>query len=102
MPTPSRSEDRTANANNGDGNDQTSAQQTDAVLVPSQPVPEGIAQISGIEFDDYKNRDITVSEMLEGMTNMGFQASAAADAVRIINNMVSRIIALLNNVVNPK
>lgn len=75
----------TANAENGVGNNQP----IEPVLLRSQLVPEGIAQISGIDFNEYRDRDITVPEMLEGMTNMGFQASAVADAVRIINNMVS-------------
>lgn len=61
---------------------------TDAVLKPSAPVPNGVHQVSGIEFNDYTDRDITVAELVSNMTNMGFQASAVADAVRIINDMV--------------
>jgi hypothetical protein len=59
-----------------------------AVLKPSQTVPDGTPQVSGINFDQYSGRDITASELLAGMTNMGFQASAVAEAVRIINDMV--------------
>lgn len=73
---------------NGQPNSQAPTLSTDAVLKPSAPVPNGVHQVSGIEFNDYADRDITVAEMVSNMTNMGFQASAVADAVRIINDMV--------------
>jgi deoxyhypusine synthase len=60
---------------------------TDAVLKPSQGVPEGSREIRGIDFDDYKN-GISVDSLVAGMANMGFQASSLAEAVRIINDMV--------------
>ena len=66
----------------------------DAVLRPSDAVPAGSVQIRGIEFDAFRDRDITVRELVAGMATMGFQASAVADAVRIINDMV-RSTALL-------
>ncbi|CAD6575472.1 MAG: Deoxyhypusine synthase [Alectoria sarmentosa] len=72
---------------NGQSNSQAPTLSTDAVLKPSAPVPHGVQQVSGIEFNDYADRDITVAEMVSNMTNMGFQASAVADAVRIINDM---------------
>ncbi|KZF20546.1 putative deoxyhypusine synthase [Xylona heveae TC161] len=62
---------------------------TDAVLKPSDPVPSDAVKVSGIEFNEYANRSITVEELVAGMTNMGFQASAVGDAVRIINGMRS-------------
>ncbi|KAM0805304.1 Deoxyhypusine synthase [Usnea florida] len=62
---------------------------TDAVLRPSAPVPTNVQQVSGVDFNDYPDRDITVVELVSNMTNMGFQASAVADAVRIINDMRS-------------
>lgn len=62
---------------------------TNAVLKPSDPVPQGVRMVKGIEFDDYEGRDITVNELVAGMADMGFQASAVGDAVRIINDMVS-------------
>lgn len=62
---------------------------TDAVLKPSAPVPTDAPQVSGIEFDDYADRDITVAELVSNMSAMGFQASAVADAARIINDMRS-------------
>lgn len=59
-----------------------------AVLKPSDAVPDGTTQVHGIDFDEFSNRDITVKELVAGMVSMGFQASAVADAVRIINDMV--------------
>lgn len=65
---------------------------TDAVLRPSDPVSDGARQVKGVEFDDFRERDMTVKEMVTGMASMGFQASAVADAVRIINDMVRTFI----------
>jgi len=61
---------------------------TAAVLKPSDPIPNNAQQVDGIDFNQYVGRDITVAEMASGMTNMGFQASAVSEAVRIINGMV--------------
>ena len=69
-------------------NGQASATATGAVLKPSDPVPQGVRRVNGIEFNDYGGRDITVKELVAGMADMGFQASAVGDAVRIINDMV--------------
>lgn len=44
--------------------------------------------VKGIEFNDYEGREITVNELVAGMADMGFQASAVGDAIRIINDMV--------------
>lgn len=60
----------------------------DAVLKRSDPVPHGLRQVKGIEFDDFKERDMTVRDLVAGMATTGFQASAVAEAVRIINDMV--------------
>lgn len=59
-----------------------------AVLKTSAPVAEGAKEVRGIEFNDCAGRDITVEEIISGMAGMGFQASAVAEAVRIINEMV--------------
>ena len=72
---------------NGVANDPPSTA-TDAVLVPSEAVPEGAIKVHGIDFDKHKE-DITVVELVESMAAMGFQATAIADAVRIINKMRS-------------
>lgn len=61
---------------------------SESVLKQSEPVAAGMREVDGIDFDDYVGRDITVSELVTGMTNMGFQASAVTEATRIINDMV--------------
>jgi deoxyhypusine synthase len=63
---------------------------TDAVLKPSEPVPEGSREVQGIDFNQYASRSITVEELIGGYASMGFQATSVAEAVRIINDMVSR------------
>jgi deoxyhypusine synthase len=62
---------------------------TDAVLKPSDPVPEGSREVRGLEFNEYASRSITVEELVGGYASMGFQATSVAEAVRIINDMVS-------------
>ena len=62
---------------------------TDAVLKPSEPVPEGAQEVQGIDFNQYTSRSITVEELVGGYANMGFQATSVGEAVRIINDMVS-------------
>jgi deoxyhypusine synthase len=62
---------------------------TDAVLKPSEPVPEGAQEVQGIDFNQYASRSITVEELVGGYANMGFQATSVGEAVRIINDMVS-------------
>lgn len=61
---------------------------TESVLVASGPMPEGAQEVRGVDFDKFQGRDITVAEMVENMTHMGFQGSAVAEAARIINEMV--------------
>ena len=63
---------------------------TNAVLKPSEPLPEGSRTVHGVEFNKYRERDggITVEELVGGMAGMGFQASAVAEAVRIVEDMV--------------
>ncbi|KAI4935765.1 Deoxyhypusine synthase [Alternaria arbusti] len=60
---------------------------TDAVLKPSEPVPEGAQEVQGIDFNQYASRSITVEELVGGYANMGFQATSVGEAVRIINDM---------------
>ncbi|KAL8790843.1 MAG: hypothetical protein Q9195_006168 [Heterodermia aff. obscurata] len=59
----------------------------DAILKASAPLPEDFHEVRGIEFDDFKDKNITVSQLVAGMARMGFQASAVSDAVRIIKGM---------------
>src|SRR5437016_9833580 len=63
---------------------------TDAVLKPSEPVPDGARQVQGIDFDNYADRSITVDELVAGMASMGFQATSVGEAVRIIEGMVGQ------------
>lgn len=70
------------------------AQQDDAVarnavLVQSAPVSAEAVPVKGIDFDNFKDRNITVAELLAGMGNAGFQASSVGHAVQIIDEMVS-------------
>lgn len=65
---------------------------TDAVLKPSDPVPDGAMPVKGTEFDDYQDRNITVAELLEGMTHMGFQASSIGQAAQIVDSMVCKLL----------
>ncbi|TGZ83395.1 deoxyhypusine synthase [Ascodesmis nigricans] len=59
----------------------------DAVLKPSEPVPDNWKKVTGFEFGDFKGRDVTVKELLSGMDTMGFQGSNLAKAREIIDDM---------------
>ena len=50
-------------------------------------MPEGMPEVSGIEFDKLQDMVITVDDIVEGMARTGFQASAVAESIRIINTM---------------
>lgn len=69
----------------------------DSVLLASEPMPEGTQEVRGVDFDKFQGRDITVAELVENLTNTGFQGSAVAEAARIINEMVS----FCNNLTMP-
>ena len=75
---------------NGDPNGTGPSGAMDAVLKPSDPVPDGAVPVKGIEFDDFAGRDITVAELVDGMKHMGFQASSIGQAVDIVNGMVCK------------
>lgn len=64
---------------------------TDAVLVPSNEMPEGSQKVEELDFNKFAGRPITVDDLIGGMNNMGFQASSIGEAVRIINDMVCSI-----------
>ena len=64
----------------------------DAVLKASAPLPASAQKVQGIEFNDFRGKDITVIELVASMANTGFQATAVSDAVRIINDMVGMCI----------
>ncbi|KAI9774834.1 MAG: Deoxyhypusine synthase [Geoglossum simile] len=62
---------------------------TNAVLKPSEPLPKGSRVVHGVDFNKYSERDdgIAVEELVGGMADMGFQASAVAEAARIVEEM---------------
>ncbi|CAG8984232.1 hypothetical protein HYALB_00004215 [Hymenoscyphus albidus] len=59
---------------------------TDAVLVHGE-MPAGSQKVEELDFNNLAGRPITVDELISPMSNMGFQASAIGDAVRIIHDM---------------
>jgi deoxyhypusine synthase len=61
---------------------------TDAVLVPSNEMPEDSQKVEELDFNKFAGRPITVDDLISGMNNMGFQASSIGEAIRIINDMV--------------
>jgi len=63
----------------------------DAVLMPSDEMPEDAQKVEELDFDNIRG-PITADDLLQGMKYMGFQATAIADAVRIINGMVAETI----------
>lgn len=68
---------------------------TSAVLKASEPVPEGATPVRGIDFDHYGGRNISAAELVDGMADMGFQASSVGKAAKIINGMVVLTIAMI-------
>ena len=59
------------------------------ITAQSGEMPAGIPPVSGIEWNDFADHDITVAEMVARMKNTGFQATAVAEATEIIDEMVS-------------
>ncbi|KAK9239505.1 Deoxyhypusine synthase [Lipomyces kononenkoae] len=58
-----------------------------AVLKPSDPVPQGAAVVSGIDFNLPENKNVRVSTLVKSMKTMGFQATSVGIACDIINEM---------------
>lgn len=65
-----------------------------AVLVQSDEMPADAQKVEELDFNKIKG-PITAEDLLKGMTNMGFQASSIAEAVRIIDGMVITLHVLL-------
>lgn len=61
---------------------------TDAVLKPSDPVPESAVPVKGLDFDAFADRNITVAELVENLASVGFQATSIGQAADIVNGMV--------------
>ena len=64
---------------------------TDAVLKASDPVPVDSQPVQGIDFNKHADSPITVAGMVAGMATMGFQASAVAEAARVVDEMVGEL-----------
>ncbi|PHH89248.1 hypothetical protein CDD83_6439 [Cordyceps sp. RAO-2017] len=59
-----------------------------AVLQQSEEMPPEAQPVEDFDFSKLKG-PVTVEDLLQGMRNMGFQASSMAEAIRIINDMRS-------------
>lgn len=68
---------------------------TGAVLLKSAEMPDEAQKVEELDFNNFKGRPITVDDLFQGMKHMGFQASSMAEAIRIINDMVSSPTPLL-------
>lgn len=62
---------------------------TDAVLVQSDPVPEGTCEVKGIDWTALppEQRNV-IANFVNSLTSQGFQSSSIGDAINIINDMV--------------
>lgn len=61
---------------------------SEAILKKSDEMPPGSQKVEELDFNKFTGRSITVDDLVEGMTNMGFQASSIGEAIQIINEMV--------------
>lgn len=59
-----------------------------AVLVKSEDMPADAQKVEELDFNRFAGKQVTVEDLINGMTNMGFQASSIGEAVKIINDMV--------------
>jgi hypothetical protein len=75
-------------ADNGSAN-APPAEVTNAVLVKSEEMPEDAQKVEELDFNKLKG-PITAEDLFLGMKNMGFQATSMSEAIRIINDMVSK------------
>jgi deoxyhypusine synthase len=67
---------------------------TDAVLVPSEPIPDDARAVKGIDWTRLPAEQRTaIAGFVNELSGQGFQSSAIGDAIRIINDMVRRICA---------
>lgn len=72
----------------GNAKDSAPSEAKNAVLVKSEEMPEGSQAVEELDFNKLKG-PITAEDLFLGMRHMGFQASSMAEAIRIINDMVS-------------
>jgi hypothetical protein len=72
------------------------SQATDAVFVQSAQMPQEAQKVEDLDFNKFKGRTITAGDLYNGMKHMGFQASSIGEAIRIINDMVCRLLTGFN------
>lgn len=61
----------------------------EAVLKSSDPIPESwvTREVKGIEFNDFRDRPVTVCDLIAGMETIGFQGSNLARACKVVDAM---------------
>jgi len=65
---------------------------TDAVLVASEPVPDGVQQVRGIDWNALPAEQRSViASFVDQLAGQGFQSSSIGEAIRIINDMVGQV-----------
>ncbi|KAK5135959.1 Deoxyhypusine synthase [Meristemomyces frigidus] len=74
-------------ASNGPPSATAPSSAADAVLKPSDPVPEGAIPVQGLDFNHFVDRNVTVAELVDNMATMGFQASSVGQAAKIVDGM---------------
>lgn len=68
------------------GNDPVPSGAANAVLLPSQPLPEGTLSVEGPDFE----RDLSLDALLGSYERIGFQATSLGRAIHVVDNMVSK------------
>lgn len=71
------------------GTEAAPSKATDAVLKPSEFSTADATEVTGIDFNKYVDRNLTVAELVDNMSTMGFQATSVGEAVKLVNKMVS-------------
>jgi deoxyhypusine synthase len=56
----------------------------DAVLVPSEPIPDGAPTVKGYDF----NQGVDFQKILDSYLTTGYQATQLGEAIDIIRSMV--------------
>ena len=74
---------------NGVPRDAAPSSAAEAVLKPSDPIPDGAIPVQGLDFNHYADRNVTVAELVDSMATMGFQASSIGKAAKIVEGMRS-------------
>lgn len=72
----------------------------EAVLLESEPMPQGVRQVAGIDFNKLAGSTLKVCDLVDAMAGMGFQASSVATAVTTINQMVCQTRASLSRIIS--